>query len=123
MIQPNSSGFRKRIRIQNDEQRIFVAQKVLAEAKQLQWFFCKVANGQIDLETPFNFKAIEALAEVLECEQKMLSLNVGNFIKEFPVVNHDQLLCLLTMRNDLVSTLKTMNYFNKKSFNPRRIFF
>ena len=57
---------------------------------------------------------LEGLAEVLECEQKMLSLNVGNFMRKCPVVNDDQLLCLLTMRNELVNTQKRMYYFNEK---------
>ena len=87
---------------ERSDQRVLVAKKVSSEAKQLQRFFHKVAGDLADFDSPF--KAIEALAEVLGCDKEMLALDIGTLVKKYPDVSHDQLLCLLYMRNDLVSS-------------------
>ena len=94
---------RKRVTLdERSDQRVLVAKKVSSEAKQLQRFFHKVAGDLADFDSPF--KAIEALAEVLGCDKEMLALDIGTLVKKYPDVSHDQLLCLLYMRNDLVSS-------------------
>ena len=95
---------RKRVTLdERSDQRVLVAKKVSSEAKQLQRFFHKVAGDLADFDSPF--KAIEALAEVLGCDKEMLALDIGTLVKKYPDVSHDQLLCLLYMRNDLVSRI------------------
>ena len=112
---------RKRVTFEIPEQRLAVAKKVSAEAKQLQKFFHKVAGDMADFDSPF--KAIEALAEVLNCDNEMLALDIGNLVKKYPDVSHDQLLCLLTMRNDMVILLNFTQFnlisLNKNFFRPK----
>ena len=84
------------------EQRIEVSKKVAKEAQQLQNFFFKVAGDMASFDSPF--QAIEALAAVLKCDDEMLALEVPVLVKRYPDVSHDQLLCLLNMRGDLVSS-------------------
>lgn len=104
LLQPSANVLRKRVAFENADQRTSVAKKVAGEAKQLQRFFHKVAGDLADFDSPF--KAIEALAEVLGCDDEMLALDIGTLVKKYPDVSQDQLLCLLTMRGDLVSFLK-----------------
>ena len=102
---------RKRVTLdERSDQRVLVAKKVSSEAKQLQRFFHKVAGDLADFDSPF--KAIEALAEVLGCDKEMLALDIGTLVKKYPDVSHDQLLCLLYMRNDLVSS----NFIKREYF-------
>ena len=121
LLQPTTNVLRKRVTFERSDQRITVAKKVSAEAKQLQKFFHKVAGDMADFDSPF--KAIEALAEVLNCDNEMLALDIGNLVKKYPDVSHDQLLCLLTMRNDMVILLNFTQFYlillNKNFFRPK----
>ena len=124
LLQPTTNVLRKRVTFERSDQRITVAKKVSAEAKQLQKFFHKVAGDMADFDSPF--KAIEALAEVLNCDNEMLALDIGNLVKKYPDVSHDQLLCLLTMRNDMVIVLNfpqlysiLFNFTQKNFFRPK----
>ena len=121
LLQPTTNVLRKRVTFERSDQRITVAKKVSAEAKQLQKFFHKVAGDMADFDSPF--KAIEALAEVLNCDNEMLALDIGNLVKKYPDVSHDQLLCLLTMRNDMVILLNFTQFdlilLNKNFFRPK----
>ena len=121
LLQPTTNVLRKRVTFERSDQRITVAKKVSAEAKQLQKFFHKVAGDMADFDSPF--KAIEALAEVLNCDNEMLALDIGNLVKKYPDVSHDQLLCLLTMRNDMVILLNFTQFYlillNKIFFRPK----
>ena len=121
LLQPTTNVLRKRVTFERSDQRITVAKKVSAEAKQLQKFFHKVAGDMADFDSPF--KAIEALAEVLNCDNEMLALDIGNLVKKYPDVSHDQLLCLLTMRNDMVILLNFTEFYlillNKNFFRPK----
>lgn len=101
LLQPSANVLRKRVSFETSEQRVDVAKKVSNEAKQLQRFFHKVGGDMADFDSPF--KAIEALAEVIGCDDEMLALDIGTLVKKYPDVSHDQLLCLLNMRGDLVS--------------------
>ena len=103
LLQPSTNVLRKRVTLERSDQRVMVARKVSQEAKQLQRVFHKVAGDSADFDSPF--KAIEALAEVLACDNEMLPLDIGTLVKTYPDVSHDQLLCLLFMRGDLVSFL------------------
>ena len=121
LLQPTTNVLRKRVTFERSDQRITVAKKVSAEAKQLQKFFHKVAGDMADFDSPF--KAIEALAEVLNCDNEMLALDIGNLVKKYPDVSHDQLLCLLTMRNDMVILLNFTQFnlilLKKNFFRPK----
>ena len=121
LLQPTTNVLRKRVTFERSDQRITVAKKVSAEAKQLQKFFHKVAGDMADFDSPF--KAIEALAEVLNCDNEMLALDIGNLVKKYPDVSHDQLLCLLTMRNDMVIFLNFPQFnlilLNNNFFRPK----
>ena len=119
---------RKRVTLdERSDQRVLVAKKVSSEAKQLQRFFHKVAGDLADFDSPF--KAIEALAEVLGCDKEMLALDIGTLVKKYPDVSHDQLLCLLYMRNDLVSSnfVKSEIFlripFEKFTYSKQKIFY
>ena len=101
LLQPSANVLRKRVTFERDEQRVIVAKKVASEAKRLQAFFRKVAGDVADFDSPFT--AIEALAEVLKCDEEMLALDIGTLVKKYPDFNHEHLLCLLNMRGDLVS--------------------
>ncbi len=103
LLQPSSNVLRKRATFETSEQRVGVAKKVKKEAMQLQRFFHKVGGDSADFDSPF--KAIEALSEVLGCDDEMLALDIGTLVKKYPDVTHDQLLCLLNMRGDLVSVI------------------
>jgi hypothetical protein len=105
LLQPSTNVLRKRVTFERPDQRMAVAKKVAKEAKQLHRFFHKVAGDLADFDSPF--KAIEALAEVLGCDDEMLALDIGTLCKKYPDVSHDQLLCLLLLRGDLVSKLIT----------------
>ena len=102
LLQPSVANvLRKRVTFERSEQRVVVAKKVGSEAKRLQAFFRKVAGDVADFDSPFT--AIEALAEVLKCDEEMLALDIGTLVKKYPDFNHEHLLCLLNMRGDLVS--------------------
>ena len=113
LLQPSGNVLRKRATFETSEHRVEVAKKVAEEARQLQRFFRKIAGDLADFDSPF--KAIEALAEVLRCDDEMLSLDIGTLVKKYPDVTHDQLLCLLNMRGDLVS-----EHFKKDERHPCR---
>ncbi len=52
-----------------------------------------------DFDSPFD--AVSVLAEVLRGDQEMMSLDIGNLVKRYPDVTHEQLVCLLLLRGDL----------------------
>lgn len=112
LLQPSANVLRKRVTFERDEQRVIVAKKVASEAKRLQAFFRKVAGDVADFDSPFT--AIEALAEVLKCDEEMLALDIGTLVKKYPDFNHEHLLCLLNMRGDLVSLNALKNSFMLK---------
>ena len=118
LLQPSTNVLRKRVTLERSDQRVTVARKVSQEAKQLQRVFHKVAGDSADFDSPF--KAIEALAEVLACDNEMLPLDIGTLVKTYPDVSHDQLLCLLFMRGDLVSFFiifrEIKRFFKNSSF-------
>ena len=52
-----------------------------------------------DFDSPFD--ALSLLSEVLRGDEEMLSLDIGNLVKRYPDVTHEQLVCLLLLRGDL----------------------
>ncbi len=52
-----------------------------------------------DFDSPFD--ALAVLAEVLRGDEEMLSLDIGNLVKRYPDVTHEQLVCLLLLRGDM----------------------
>lgn len=98
LLQPSANLLRKRVNFENAEHRILTAKNVDREAQQLKRFFRSV--GGSDFDSPF--EAISDLVKVLDCDTDMVSLMIGTLVKKYPDVTHDQLLCLLNMREDLV---------------------
>ncbi len=52
-----------------------------------------------DFDSPFD--ALTILADILRSDEEMLSLEIGNLVKRYPDVTHEQLVCLLLLRGDL----------------------
>ena len=83
---------------------------------QCKSFFKDVAGDMADFDSPFD--TLATLAGVLSSDEEMVckhipsqniipslfqvSLELGTLCKKYPDVTHEQLLCLLLLRGDLI---------------------
>lgn len=93
------------------EERRDAAEKIIREAGQIASL---LARASASLSTPLPSgdgpqEAIAAMAEIIKCDLDMLRLDLHTFVKKYPDVSHDQLVCLLNARGD-IGWLDARNY-------------
>lgn len=93
-----SSVFQKRIVFK--EERREAAKKMIREAGQIATLFAPRNRESRPIEDAPQ-EAISSLAEVVKSDLEMVSLELHGFIKKYPDVTQDQLVCLLTLRGDM----------------------
>jgi len=98
MLQNNL--LRRKITFTSEEERRAAATKIKTEAMQCKSFFKDVAGDMADFDSPFD--TLATLAGVLSSDEEMVSLELGTLCKKYPDVTHEQLLCLLLLRGDLI---------------------
>jgi len=90
---------RPKIVLTAEEDRRAAATKIKSEANHCKAFFIEVAGDVADFDSPFD--AIVTLADVLDCDEEMLFLELGTLCKKYPDVSHSQIVALLLLRGDL----------------------
>lgn len=98
-----SSVFLKRISFKNEEERRIAADKMIREAGQIAALLApaspSLAASRVIEDAPQ--EAITALAEVIKSDLEMVSLELHTFLKKYPDVTHEHLVCLLYLRGDI----------------------
>nr|CAG4646133.1 EOG090X03GO [Macrothrix elegans] len=96
-----SSVFQKKMVLK--EERREAAKKMIREAGQIAALFApaspSLASSRAIEDAPQ--EAISSLAEVVKSDLEMVSLELHSFIKKYPDVTQDQLVCLLSLRGDM----------------------
>lgn len=97
-----SSMFQKKMTLKNEERRE-AAEKMLREAGQIASLLApassSLATARAVEDAPQ--EAIAAIAEVIKSDLEMVSLELHGFLKKYPDLNQEQLLCLLSLRGDI----------------------
>nr|SVE76290.1 EOG090X03GO [Daphnia longispina] len=98
-----TSIFQKKLSLKDERRE--VAEKIIQEAGQIEALLAPASlNRDLSTDAPKvtedTAKAISALAEVIKCDSEIITLELINFLKKYPDVTQDQLLCLLSLRGD-----------------------
>lgn len=98
-----SSVFQKKMSLKSEEERREAAEKMIREAGQIADLLApaspSLATSRVLQDAPQ--EAISALAEVIKSDMEMLPLELHGFIKNYPDISQDQLVCLLYLRGDI----------------------
>ncbi|XP_063225953.1 exocyst complex component 3 [Bacillus rossius redtenbacheri] len=90
---------RKKTTFRTHEERKEAAAKITGESEQIKAFFLRIAPKVAKFDSPFEI--INALAEVLRCEDpEMLSLDLHDIVDKYPDVTQEHLVQLLALRGD-----------------------
>jgi hypothetical protein len=87
MLQPSANPLRKKITLDNPNDRSIAADQIISESSKLQGCFDRMSKGN-KLDDPF--KALTIMSEVIRGEADMLSLDIGKLVQDFPDVTSDQ---------------------------------
>jgi hypothetical protein len=98
-----TSIFQKKLSLKDERRE--VAEKIIQEAGQIEALLAPASlNRDLSTDAPKDTedtaKAISALAEVIKCDSEIITLELINFLKKYPDVTQDQLICLLSLRGD-----------------------
>lgn len=98
-----TSIFQKKLSLKDERRE--VAEKIIQEAGQIEALLAPASLNRDLLtdapkDTEDTAKAISALAEVIKCDSEIITLELINFLKKYPDVTQDQLICLLSLRGD-----------------------
>lgn len=90
----------KKMTFRNSEERRQAAAKIVREVDQLRAFFVRIAPDIME-RTNSPLCAITALAEILNDEIEILSLDLHVLVERFPDITEDHLFRLLMLRGDV----------------------
>lgn len=97
------SMFQKKMSLKTNEERREAGEKMLREAGQIAALLApassSLATARAMEDAPQ--EAISAIAEVIRSDLEMVSLELHGFIKKYPDLNQEQLVCLLSLRGDI----------------------
>lgn len=85
------------------EERRDAADKMIREAGQIASLLVRASKSlsMPPLSDSGPQEAIAAMAEIIKCDLDMLQLDLQIFVKKYPDVSQDQLVCLLNARGDI----------------------